>query len=137
MSACYPTLANTEYRQNVPGCDGTPVPEDPSKLQGPELGYAVYHDKYAERDGRPADVAVRVIARSYVWAPEEHHDQTKVTGAHGYRNYDWSVIERGPGGYRAVVVSDTDLRPLAQSEYAVIVPGERAYALARGEDYGR
>lgn len=119
-------------RLGDPWPTGHPLPpENPERLQGPDLGYAVYHDKYAEQRGEPADVAVRVIHRSYVWSPGECRHRG------GYRHYDWSVIERGPGKYRAVVVNDTDLRPLAQGEYAVIDPTQRAYVLARAMDYGR
>ncbi len=47
-----------------------------------------------------------MIERSYVWSPGECRSNG------GYRRYDWSVIERGPDKYRAVVVNDTDLEPL-------------------------
>jgi hypothetical protein len=77
---------------------GHPLPpEDPDKLQGPEVGeFVIYRDSYV----------VRVLHRSYVWSPGECRSNG------GYRHYDWSVIERGPGEYRAVVVNDTDLTPI-------------------------
>jgi hypothetical protein len=81
---------------------GHPLPvEDPAKLQGPELGFALYEDKHAGEI-----VVVKVIERSYVWSPGE----CRACG--GYRHYDWSVIEEGPNKYRAVVVNDTDLSPI-------------------------
>ena len=103
MSACYPD-SPIEGSPKVPGCDGHLVAEDPTRLQGPDLGFVLYEDKYAH-----ATYPVRVIERSYVWAPEQHY-----TGqdGHGNRHYDWSVIERGPGKYRSIVVNDTDLSPL-------------------------
>jgi hypothetical protein len=80
------------------------APERPERLAGPEVGaFMLYHDKY-----RDEDRVVRVMHRSYVWAPEQHNPD----GTHGYRHYDWSVIEEGPNEYRVVVVNDTDLSPL-------------------------
>jgi hypothetical protein len=79
------------------------MPENPAKVQGPELGFAVYTYK-----DRPPEV-VRVIERSYVWSPEQHHEM-----GHGYRRYDWKVIERGPNRFRSVVVDDADLSPLPE-----------------------
>jgi hypothetical protein len=73
---------------DVRGCDHeTLVPEDPDKLQGPELGsLCIYQDEDFPRwDG----LVVEVIARSYVWSPERH----VAMNAHGYRRYDWSVIQ--------------------------------------------
>lgn len=81
---------------------GHPLPpEDPAKLRGPELGFAIYHHK----SGAIISV-VRVIERSYVWSPGECRSNG------GHRHYDWSVIEEGPDKYRAVVVNDTDLSPI-------------------------
>lgn len=83
-----------------------PVPVNPDRLQGPLVGqFALYYDQ-----------VVRVIERSYVWAPEQHHEGGPLDGYHGTRRYDWSVIERGPDGYRTVVVNDTDLTPLAEED---------------------
>lgn len=127
MRPCYPDMPNTKYRTNVPGCDGTLVPEDPARLEGPELGFAIYHDKYAEQRGEEADYVVRVIERSYVWSPELHGDPARLTGAHGHRHYDWSVIERGPGKYRAVVVNDTDLSPLPEKAHVTYAMRVGAY----------
>lgn len=96
-----------------------PPPERPEKLQGPEVGeFVVYHDSYAQ-----TNVVVRVIARSYVWAPGDPAYRG------GSRRYDWKVIERGPGEYRAVVVNDTDLAPLPDGmrAQAVYQPIERGY----------
>lgn len=80
-----------------------PVPEDPAKVTGPEVGtLQAYVDK---RKGR---IVVRVLARSYVWAPEQHHP----SGYHGYRRYDWTVIQYGPSDQQRVVVDDVDLSPV-------------------------
>lgn len=86
-----------------------PTPERPDRLQGPEVGaVVVYHDRYHK-----GDRIARVVARSYVWSPEQHHPD----GTHGFRRYDWTVIDRGkgPGGGRVVVDDDTLRAP---------VPGE-------------
>lgn len=90
---------------------GHPLPAvNPDKLTGPEVGeYVLYHDRYAERAGRPAEVVVKVLERSYVWSPGECRSKG------GYRRYDWSVVERGPAGLGRVVVSDMDLSPLPKS----------------------
>jgi len=91
-------------------------PEDPAKLTGPEVGqYMMYAPKSSTtrwkdgvqtRDPDPEPVVVRVIHRSYVWSPGECRHKG------GYRRYDWSVIEKGPDKYRAVVVNDSDLYPV-------------------------
>lgn len=103
---------------------GHPLPpEEPTKLQGPELGFVIYQptplrnhirnaatgETVIQTIERPA-IVVRVIERSYVWSPGECCEQG------GYRHYDWSVIEEGPNKYRAVVVNDTDLRPLPEGQ---------------------
>jgi hypothetical protein len=92
------------------------VPEDPSRLKGPELGFAVYTPRPYDirssgitRHVQDEPRIVRVIERSYVWSPELHSD---LTGYHGYRRYDWSVIEEGPDKYRAVVVDDDQLEAI-------------------------
>lgn len=110
-------------RQSQHVCDwksvwpiGHPLPpEDPAMLRGPELGFALYADKYAGED-----VAVRVLERSYVWSPGE----CRAKG--GLRHYDWSVIERGPDKYRAVVVNDTDLSPIPEDLRVVYTLKQRA-----------
>lgn len=94
---------NREHQPGDPECGkgawptGHPLPpENPDKLQGPEVGeHVMYRDK-----------VVVVLRRSYVWSPGE----CRANG--GYRHYDWSVIAEGPGEYRSVVVNDTDLSPL-------------------------
>jgi hypothetical protein len=95
---------------------GHPLPpEDPAKLQGPEVGavmvlpgksYGVQH----HTDGReptplpkPPDRTVRITARSYVWSPGECRSRG------GHRNYGWSVIEDVNDPSYHVVVNDTDL----------------------------
>ena len=76
-------------------------PEDPTKLQGPEIGSLCLTLKHW--NFMPVGTVVRVIERSYVWAPGQ-------PGA--YREYDWSVIEYNARGSR-VVVNDYELAPLA------------------------
>lgn len=85
---------------------GHPLPpEDPDRLEGPEVGtFWLYTSPYRE-DGT---VVVRILARSYVWSPGECRQKG------GYRHYDWSVVEEGPGGYRKVVVNDEHLSPLPE-----------------------
>ena len=71
-----------------PDCDKTtPVAEDPDQLEGPEVGdRVIYHDPSFPRwDG----VEMRATHRSYVWSPEIHVGPD----AHGYRRYDWTVVE--------------------------------------------
>lgn len=110
---------------------GHPLPpEDPAKLQGPEVGaFMLYAPKSCSsrwvdgamvKDPDPEPVVVRVLRRSYVWSPGECRSKG------GYRHYDWSVIEEGPGEYRAVVVNDTDLRPLPDGARVVTVYGIRS-----------
>jgi hypothetical protein len=101
---------------------GHPLPpEDPEKLQGPEVGtYMLYHPKY----GDAAPVVVRVIQRSYVWSPGECRSYG------GHRHYDWSVIEEGPDGYRSIVVNDEDLSPLPTDRWSGRPPTVRlAYSI--------
>lgn len=86
-----------------------PEPENPEKLQGPLVDELV---RYQYRDD-PA-IVVRVIERSYVWAPEVHHP----SGFHGYRRYDWTVIQHKATGGR-IVVNDTDLSPI---EIGTVLP---------------
>jgi hypothetical protein len=78
-----------------------PPAEDPTRLQGPEIGTLCVlrsnYDMFAER-------VVRVVARSYVWAPGDPNY------GGGVRRYDWKVVEFAPG--RHVVVDDKDLAPL-------------------------
>ncbi len=82
-----------------PECEWAPVPEDPNKLQGPELGAKViYNDPSFPRwDGMEYEVK----ARSYVWSPEKHGPN-----GHGIRHYDWTVIRNEGGG---MVVDDNKL----------------------------
>lgn len=76
-------------------------PERPEKLQGPEVGALVLYqdDRY-----QPEPIVVRVVERSYVWAP---HDPAYHGGA---RRYDLKVIDRGPKG--RLLVDDAKLSPL-------------------------
>ena len=109
---------------NQPWPTGHPLPpEDPDKLRGPEVGeYMVYHHvrRWGTGDGNGGTVwheeaedrIVRVIRRSYVWSPGECRSKG------GYRRYDWSVIEEGPGEYRSVVVDDKDLSPLPVDQWS-------------------
>lgn len=91
MSACYEP-------------DHLPVPEDPARLQGPEVGaLCIYTGK-----GSLTGQTVKVLARSYVWSPEQHRPD----GYHGFRHYDWSVIAHGDGFRRHLVVDDSDLSPV-------------------------
>lgn len=101
-------IAEHECRLGDPWPTGHPLPpEDPARLQGPPLGFALYHDKYASKKaGTDVYTVVKVIERSYVWSPGE------CRSGGGYRHYDWKVIEEGPNKYRAVVVDDADLTPL-------------------------
>ena len=103
---------------------GHPLPpEDPAKLQGPEVGeFMLYRPRthvYMTKDGVREDVCetheprvVRVIRRSYVWSPGECRHNG------GYRRYDWSVVEEGPDEYRSVVVDDADLEPLPLDQWS-------------------
>lgn len=118
-------------RLSDPWPTGHPLPpEDPAKLQGPEVGeFMVYHHVKRYGTNGPCDTAgcvektnehgtvwheqvedriVRVIHRSYVWSPGE----CRAKG--GYRHYDWSVIEEGPDEYRSLVVNDSDLLPIPE-----------------------
>lgn len=102
-------------RLNDPWPTGHPLPpEDPAKVQGPEVGdVVVYH--HVSRTGRQVDgqiVWTEVVedqnaiikARSYVWSPGECRHKG------GYRRYDWKVIRTfGDGRWYTVVVDDKDL----------------------------
>jgi hypothetical protein len=81
-----------------------PEPERPERLEGPELGALC---RMRSKSDWLNDRVVKVVARSYVWSPEYHRPD----GYHGYRRYDWSVIEYTAAGSR-VVVNDVDLIPL-------------------------
>lgn len=72
-------------------------PENPDKLQGPEVGaLCLYQDRY-----QVEPMVVRVIERSYVWAPGDPSYRG------GARRYDWKIIDRGPKGQ--LCVDDKDL----------------------------
>lgn len=106
MSACYPNLPAISHNLwGVPGCDGSLVPEDPAKLTGPEVGEIMRYKgiKHTDGTGFEVNTVVRVLERSYVWSPEQHNPN----GTHGYRRYDWSVIDYGRG--KRMVVDDTSL----------------------------
>jgi hypothetical protein len=80
-------------------CNHYPIPpENPDRLQGPEVGsLCLYSDRF-----QPAPMVVRVLERSYVWAPGERSQS---------RRYDLKVIARGPNGTRHVLVDDKYLSP--------------------------
>lgn len=91
---------------------GCPLPpEDPAKLTGPLVGEIVllrgksFGFTWVDGERQPLrttpDRFVRVVARSYVWSPNECRHNG------GYRRYDWTVVD-DEHGYR-VVVDDTDL----------------------------
>jgi hypothetical protein len=80
-------------------CRHLPIPpERPDKLQGPEVGALVLyrHERY-----QPDPIVVRVVERSYVWAPGDR------SYGGGSRRYDLKVIDRGAKG--RIVVDDKDL----------------------------
>lgn len=79
-----------------------PEPENPEKLTGPLVGELV---RYQYKDNPP--IVVKVLARSYVWSPEQHNP----SGYHGFRRYMDTVIQTRPTGGR-IVVLDTDLSPI-------------------------
>jgi hypothetical protein len=89
----------------VRDCRHMPIPsERPDRLQGPEVGtLCLYQSRY-----QAAPMVVRVLERSYVWAPGD----PGYSG--GARRYDWKVIARGPNGTRTLCVDDKDLVPLAE-----------------------
>lgn len=87
-------------------CPHYPIPpENPDRLQGPEVGTLCL---YQGRND-PSPIVVRVVERSYVWAPGERT---------GSRRYDLKVIARGPDGARRLLVDDKDLVPLTDAEAA-------------------
>jgi hypothetical protein len=78
-----------------------PPAENPARLQGPEVGTLCrLSSRFARFDGR----AVRIVERSYVWAPGDpaYHG--------GSRHYDWKIVEYAPG--QRVCVDDKDLTPI-------------------------
>ena len=93
-----------------------PVPEDPAKLQGPPFGPARYFNaQYPRWDG----VEMRVIERSYVWSPEQHRPD----GYHGFRHYEWSVVEwdrDNDGRPGRMVVNDTELAVITTDEATIL-----------------
>ena len=95
-------------------CKHMPIPEErPERLQGPEIGTLCL---YQGRND-PAPMIVRVLARSYVWAPGDpaYHG--------GSRRYDWKVIARGPNGTRSLCVDDKELTPLSADEAGSLTEG--------------
>src|SRR4029079_11839642 len=77
-----------------------PPVEQPGRLQGPEVGaLCLYQGRYD-----PEPIVVRVVERSYVWAPGDPSYRG------GSRRYDWKVIDRGQKG--RLVVDDKDLTPI-------------------------
>jgi hypothetical protein len=111
----------TEHRCNMhsPWPIGHPLPpEDPARLQGPEVGATVTYHR-VRRTGQYsreldtvvytediADLPATVKERSYVWSPGECRHKG------GYRRYDWTVVEvHEPERSYTVVVDDADLTP--------------------------
>lgn len=85
-------------------CRHYPIPaERPDKLQGPEIGTLCL---YQGRND-PSPMVVRVLERSYVWAPGERSAS---------RRYDLKVIARAPNGTRRLLVDDKDLVALSAAE---------------------
>lgn len=84
-------------------CNHLPIPpERLERLQGPEVGsLCLYQSRY-----QPEPMVVRVIERSYVWAPGDraYHG--------GSRRYDVKVIARNPNGTDTLLVDDKELTPL-------------------------
>lgn len=104
-----------------PKCKGELQPENPDKLEGPELGALVLYrnPRYPRWDGQ----VMRVHARSYVWAGEQHMPN----GYHGHRHYDWTVVQGIDGvSDRRMVVNDDELTAIA--------PGQRYLELAGPSD---
>lgn len=83
-------------------CQHMPIPpERPERLRGPLVGaICVYQSQY-----EPGPTLVRVIERSYVWAPGD------ASYGGGSRRYDWSVVA-WPSG-RTLVVDDSTLTVFA------------------------
>jgi hypothetical protein len=102
---------------------GELTPEDPDKLQGPDVGeLMVYIDP---NFSRWHGTIVRVLKRSYVWSPEAHMP----TGYHGYRHYDWSVIEtdvKSDGIFGRMVVDDDKLEPVILGTLVALNAGEES-----------
>ncbi len=72
-------------------------PVRPERLRGPEVGaLCVYQSRYHE-----GPELVRVVERSYVWAPGDPSYRG------GVRHYDWKVIAFGNG--KRLCVDDKDL----------------------------
>lgn len=107
----------------VAGCDHeSPVPEDPDKLQGPEVGsLCIYQDTDFPRWH---GLVCKVLRRSYVWSPEVHVAMNR----HGYRRYDWTVIQfdkldgERPWDRRSMVVDDCKLVPLEVGLRVALAP---------------
>lgn len=86
-------------------------PEAPGRLQGPEVGTLCrLTSRYPRFDG----LIVRVLQRSYVWAPGDpaYHG--------GMRRYDWKVIEYGRG--HTLCVDDVQLIPLTTGQRFAVAP---------------
>lgn len=107
-------------------CIHLPIPpERPEKLQGPEVGtLCLYQSKY-----QPEPMVVRVLERSYVWAPGDR------SYGGGSRRYDWKVIARGPNGTRTLCVDDNDLSPLAEGTTLAPIPSD--HCVYCDKDYPR
>jgi hypothetical protein len=83
-------------------CPAGIPPEDPERLQGPEVGQLVWYEGYGKYI--PAQVC-RVVERSYVWGPGDHNFRN-ADGTFGMRRYDWKVVDFGKS---RLVVDDKDL----------------------------
>jgi hypothetical protein len=77
-------------------------PENPDRLQGPEVGALCYYqdDRY-----QPEPTLVRVLERSYVWGPNDpsYHG--------GSRRYDEKVVQFLDRPARTLVIADAKLTP--------------------------
>jgi hypothetical protein len=62
---------------------------------------------------------VRVLERSYVWAPGDRSYRG------GVRRYDWSVVEYGAG--KTLCVDDSDLTPLEVGAIVQMNPNDPFY----------
>ena len=104
-------------RMSDPWPTGHPLPpEDPAKLQGPEVGarvtyhrvrrWGVYDSDLGETvwHTETSELPAEVLRRSYVWSPGECRHKG------GYRHYDWTVIRVfEPERTYEVVVDDKEL----------------------------
>lgn len=96
-------------------------PENPERLQGPELGALCL---YRKERYQPDPMVVRVVERSYVWSPGDRSQS---------RRYDLKVIDRGPRG--RLLVDDADLTPIELG--AILAPIPSDHCVHCDKDYPR